>query len=70
MHYARRFPHARTTGLESDIPSIGLAHRALADAGLSDRVEIREVDANNLEDENVFDLVTLNVTLHEIGGRL
>lgn len=68
MHYARRFPQARITGVESDILSIELAHRVLAEANLTDRVEIREIDANNLEDENVFDLVTLNVTLHETGG--
>jgi len=67
IHYARRFPHARVVGLESDLPSIELARRALDEAGIDDRVEIRASDANDLEDEDVFDLVTLNIALHETG---
>ena len=67
VHYARRFPHARVVGLESDLPSIELARRALGEVGFGDRVEIRQGDANELEDEDVFDLVTLNIALHETG---
>jgi ubiquinone/menaquinone biosynthesis C-methylase UbiE len=67
IHYARRFPHARVVGLESDRPSIELARKALEEAGIDDRVEIREGDANDLGEEDVFDLVTLNIALHETG---
>ena len=67
IHYARRFPRARVVGLESDLPSIELARRALAGADIDGRVEIRASDANDLEDEDVFDLVTLNIALHETG---
>jgi ubiquinone/menaquinone biosynthesis C-methylase UbiE len=68
MHYARRFPRARVSGVEPDRPSLEIARRALADAGLDHRVDLREGDANTLDDEHAFDLVTLNVTLHETGG--
>lgn len=68
IHYARRFPQARIVGLELDMPSIDLARRALAEANLGDRVEIRHGDANEIDDENAFDLVTMNVALHETGG--
>ncbi len=68
VHYARRFPRARIVGLESDAPSLALARRTVADAGLTDRVELRKLDANRLDDENFYDLVTMNVVLHETGG--
>ncbi|MCP4261776.1 MAG: methyltransferase domain-containing protein [Planctomycetes bacterium] len=32
------------------------------------RIEIRRDDANFLKDDSVYDLVTMNVTLHETGG--
>lgn len=68
IHYARRFPRVRVVGLEFDMPSIDLAHRALAEANLNDRVEIRQGNANDLDDEDAFDLVTMNIALHETGG--
>jgi SAM-dependent methyltransferase len=68
MHYARRFPRARLVGIEPDGASLALARRALAEAGLDGRIELRQGDANVLDDENAFDLITLNVTLHETGG--
>lgn len=67
IHYATRFPNARVVGLEPDEPSIELARRALADVGLEGRVELRRGDANQLDVADVFDLVTMNVTLHETG---
>ena len=68
VHYATRFPRARVIGLEIDQPSIELAKTEVAEAGLSHRIEIRDGDANYLKDESVYDLVTMNVTLHETGG--
>jgi SAM-dependent methyltransferase len=67
IHYARRFPRSRIVGLEPDGPSVALALRASGRAGLGN-VEIRHADANELDDERAFDLVTMNVTLHETGG--
>lgn len=67
-HYARRFPAAETVGIEFDEPSYQLACRTVADAGLSARIDVRLGDANQLDDTDVYDLVTLSVTLHETGG--
>jgi ubiquinone/menaquinone biosynthesis C-methylase UbiE len=67
LHYARRFPKARVIGIEYDAAQVDLARRELAQAGV-DTVEIRHADANQLEDEDAYDLVTLNVALHETGG--
>jgi SAM-dependent methyltransferase len=66
--YATRFPTARLVGLELDPPSAALARKAVADAGLSDRIELRELDALLLEDRDAYDLVTCNIVLHETGG--
>lgn len=68
VHYAQRFPKSKVIGLEPDGPSIDLARRTVAEAGLGDRVDLRSNDANELNDENVYDLVTLNIALHETGG--
>jgi predicted O-methyltransferase YrrM len=67
-HYARRFPNSRIVGLESDAPSVELARRTVAEAGMDDRVEIRHGDANDLAEEDTYDLVTMNIVLHETGG--
>ena len=68
IHYARRFPAAEVVGIEFDEPSFELARRAVADAGLTDRVEVRLGDANELDEVDTYDLVTMNITLHETGG--
>ena len=67
-HYAKRFPTARLVGIEFDLPSIDLGRKTLADAGVSDRVDLRHGDANLLEDEDAYDLVVMNIVLHETGG--
>lgn len=67
-HYARRFPRSQVVGIEVDAPSIALARQTVAEAGVGDRVEIRHGDANELGDENVYDLVVMNIVLHETGG--
>lgn len=67
-HYAHRFPHTWVVGLEFDAPSVALARQTVDEAGVGDRVEIRHGDANQLEDEEAYDLVVMNITLHETGG--
>jgi len=66
-HYAKRFPNASVIGLEFDAPSVELMQRTLAEAGLADRVEMRQADANKLEEQDAWDVVTMNITLHETG---
>lgn len=68
VHYAGRFPNARVVGLEFDAPSAQLARRTIAEAGLGERVELRHGDANELEEEDAYDLVTMSIALHETGG--
>lgn len=68
VHLAKRFPASRVVGIEFDGPSAELARKAVADAGVAERVELRHADANDLQDENAFDLVTMNIALHETGG--
>lgn len=67
-HYARQFPNARVVGLEFDVPSLELAQRTITEAGVGERVEIRHGDANELQEENDYDLVTMSIALHETGG--
>lgn len=68
VHYARRFPNSWVTGMEFDSASVRLGRRTVAEEGLGDRVEIRHGDANLLDDDSIYDLVTMNVALHEMGG--
>jgi predicted O-methyltransferase YrrM len=68
VHYATRFPAARIVGLESDGPSVALARAMVSKAGLDDRVEIVHLDAGSVAEEAVYDVVTANLVLHEIGG--
>jgi len=65
LHYAHRFPKARVVGLEFDEAQVHLAREAAAS---EPRVEMRQGDANQLDERDVYDLVTLNVALHETGG--
>lgn len=67
-HFATRFPRSRVVGVEFDRPSLELAERTILDAGLGDRVELRQGDANQLTDDQVYDLVVMNIVLHETGG--
>lgn len=66
--YAERFPATSVVGLEFDQSMADMARAAVAEAGMSDRVEIRQADANALEGSDAYRLVTMNVALHETGG--
>lgn len=68
VHYARRFPQSTVTALEFDEASVALARQTVAEAGLTCRIEIQHGDANQLSAENMYDLVTLSLALHETGG--
>ena len=68
LHYAKRFPNAQVVGLEFDAPSLALARQTITEAGLGEQVEIRHGDANELNEEDAYDLVTMSITLHETGG--
>ena len=67
-HYAERFPAAQVIGLEFDAPSVELMRRTIAAAGLDARIDVRQADANRIEEVDAWDVVTLNITLHETGA--
>ena len=67
VHYAKRFPNSRVVGLEYDEPSVQLAQKTFSEAGVSN-VEVIHGDANQLGDRDTYDLITMNIALHETGG--
>lgn len=70
VHYATTYPACAVVALEYDGPSVALARTRVESSEVAARVEIRHADANNLDDREMFDLVTLNVVLHETGGQV
>lgn len=68
VHYAQRFPCSEVVGLEADAASVALARRALSQAGIDGRARVLHADANELDEEDAYDLVTMNIALHETGG--
>jgi predicted O-methyltransferase YrrM len=65
--YATTFRTALIVALESDPASIALARRLLDEEGVGERVDVRQQDANQLDDRERFDLATMNLVLHETG---
>ena len=68
MALARTFPASRVVGLELDSVSAEQARSAAREAGLQERVEVKQADANQLADHGVYDLVVMSRSLHEVGG--
>ncbi len=52
IHYGRRFPNAHVVGLEIDAARAEVAWQKVTGGGLAGRVEIRQGDANQLEEKN------------------
>lgn len=65
LHYARRFPRSRVIGLELDQVKVETFRKNLAETSLSDRAAMRQGDVNQLGETQVYDLITLNLTLHD-----
>ncbi len=68
VHYAKRFPKAQIVGLEFNEFIVEIAKRTIAEADLAERIKIQHGDANRLCYQNIYDLITMNLTLHETGG--
>lgn len=56
---ARRWPSLRVVGLDVWGPSLEIARKNVLDAGLQDRVEVREQAGEKLDDERAYDLAWL-----------
>jgi SAM-dependent methyltransferase len=63
---ARAFPTASFVGIDLLPPALEVAGELIADSGLSDRVSFRRLGAEHLDDVDAFDLVTMNIVLHEL----
>jgi SAM-dependent methyltransferase len=53
---AHKWPSLHVVGLDIWGPSLGVARKNVADAGLEDRIELREQPGEELPDEHAFDL--------------
>ena len=53
---ARRFPSLHVVGVDTWAPALALARHHIAEAGLRDRVELREESGADLPDHEAFDL--------------
>jgi SAM-dependent methyltransferase len=56
---AGHWPDARVCGIDIHAPALALAATNVRDAGVADRVELREQDVRTLPDEDAFDLAWL-----------
>jgi SAM-dependent methyltransferase len=67
---ARKWPSLRVVGLDVWGPSLALARKNVAEAGLEKRVELREQPGEELPDERAFDLAWIPapfVPTHALG---
>ena len=53
---ARHWPSLRIVGIDTSASALALARSNVADAGLQDRIELREQAGEDLPDERAFDL--------------
>ncbi len=56
---ARAFPATTVVGIDVFEPAMALAHRNVARAGLSDRIELRHQDVTALAEESAYDIIWL-----------
>lgn len=63
---ARAYPRVRVDGFDSDAPSIALARRNAAEAGVSDRVTFAVRDASDPAAQGAYELVTVFEALHDM----
>ena len=63
---AQGYPMVRVDGYDLDSASVGLARRNVAEAGLADRVRVRQADITAAADCGPYDLVTAFECLHDL----
>ena len=62
---AGQFPNITITGLDGDAYSITLAKGTVSDAGLTDRVSFMQSTLEDLDENEKYDLVFINISMHE-----
>jgi SAM-dependent methyltransferase len=63
---ARRFPAIELVGVETEADSVARARAAIAEAGLADRIDIRESAVTQPGGAGSFDLVYFQYALHQL----
>ena len=63
---AQAYPNATVDAFDLDEPSIEMAHRNIASAGLTDRVNARCIDAAEVADTESYDLVMALECIHDM----
>jgi len=67
-HFAATYPAATVVGVDPEPAQLELARGNVAAAGVEGRVTLQEGDARLLGNEVPFDLIVMNISLHETGG--
>lgn len=65
---AQTYPHIHVDAFDLDGPSVELAQRHVAEAGLSDRVHVYQRDASDPTLQGQYDLVTAFECIHDLGN--
>lgn len=63
---ARAYPSARVDGVDIDVPSVEMAQRNAAAAGVSDRVRFRVADGGSLATEDSYDAAFAFECIHDM----
>ncbi len=63
---AQAFPTATFVGIDILTHMLEVARELIGSGGLSDRVTFLQTGAEQLEDEEAFDVVAMNIVLHEL----
>ena len=62
---AQSFPELRLVGLDGDSFSLEIAESRIAEAGLTDRIDLIHSTMEDFDADERYDLVTVNVSMHE-----
>jgi ubiquinone/menaquinone biosynthesis C-methylase UbiE len=62
---ARAFPKCSLVGLDGDAHSLGVVAERLKEEGLSDRISLVESTLEDMDHQDEFDAVIINVSMHE-----
>jgi ubiquinone/menaquinone biosynthesis C-methylase UbiE len=65
IRLATEYPALELVGLDGDAYSLRTARSRIDDAGLSDRVQLWHSSMEELDASEVFDVVTINISMHE-----
>jgi ubiquinone/menaquinone biosynthesis C-methylase UbiE len=66
IDFAHAFKRSRFVGIDSDVHGIEIAEGEIEEFGLTDRVHVENVNAEDMHFDEEFDVVSMVLTLHEI----